>query len=734
MCNINELYDFFDLSQKYKDIIRKIQDQVETEWKITSALPYFTTHGPEHNLRVISILRQLLSEYDIHKSLNEKERFLLIAAAWLHDIGMLDVLKNQPFSKETVREEHHKRSAQWVQEHAKELGLSISEADIVSHLVQYHRKKEDLEKCPGKMFARHTKIRCRFIAAFLRLADALHVDETRAPDPEYALYKMTGMPTEAKFHFVKAKVVQGVIPSPTYHHVKAQIGIPEGKTGDHFKALTDFIRQELEDEIETVRTTLASEGYPLILSVDVECVPIPGLIKESERAKEIELLNSLISIDVSPNARMLTEVVLHCLEQISKSKDQPVNKRVILDTLQAFKEYAKDLIPKVVTRRCHIAITKLFLVLIKLLMNKKVQEDDLRGDIIKILGKERYPISHDYALDDIKKHLTTLVGEISFERLTENEGLDIINRIDYFFKKQLQKFSDLKKKLQEAVKDKIDDIIRNGDRILLYGNSASVLDILESFKAKIKSSGSKQHYEQILESIEIFISECRVKSNHSSTNKIIYNDGLAYARKIIQAGFKKVTVVPDASIAHLLLPEEYYADAVEYHSPQNTKNEVSDSSVEWYRTPKPVNKVFIGFNGLNIDKQFATHSCGHLAVVRLAHYDSKVRSNNPKEEKKTTQAQVYLVGTTNKCGNVYYKHTEPREVKWLTGQEEPFQVIVGPENQMKTIDTYNPVDDIIRLDLVNMIITDCGVFEKDEFDKFREIINKMIKDELKDFE
>ena len=74
---------------------------------------YYTDHGPGHSEAVIKILDKLTEGVN----LSEYEDFLLKCGAWLHDIGMLmregeDI--NDPEVCNRIREEHHKRSAEYI--------------------------------------------------------------------------------------------------------------------------------------------------------------------------------------------------------------------------------------------------------------------------------------------------------------------------------------------------------------------------------------------------------------------------------------------------------------------------------------------------------------------------------------------------------------------------------------------------------------------------------------------
>jgi translation initiation factor 2B subunit (eIF-2B alpha/beta/delta family) len=680
-----EYYEkLFYLSEDHAQQICRIAARVEKMWEGYSSIPYFTTHGPLHNETIIDLLLKLIP--DSMKSPScELERYLLLAGAWLHDVGMLDLdFFREQYRPATVRAQHHERSARWLVCYAAELGLCAAEADIIAHLVKMHRKKESLEHCPEQMFVGSQKVRARLAAALLRLADALHIDETRAPLKEYSLYRMTGMPAEAKFHWVKARAVQGIDLNLIQGLIKVQIGVPENSSEGEFRPLADFIRQEIESEVETVRHALASEGCPLFTDVMVEMIQVPGLERGSNRANEVDELNNLISIDVSPNARRLATVILQSIEQIGPMAQPLTTAKHVLDTLQNLRDYAKDLVPKVVARRCHIAAMRAFVALVLLLKGKKP-------------AFEWYTTLSLFALlpntprvkEEMERSLTAVIEQITFPS-DDDECRAILQRIYKYFVWQQQLLDKVVSNLKQKVKEKGASILRKSDRILLYGTSASVIDLLET----VSNPEMKEH-------LEIFVAECRVKSNYATTNKIIYNDGIEYARRIAQKGYKKVAIVPDAAIAHLLLPKSYYEQAIEATVSKHIADEEEREhrETDWLARSDPITKVFFGFNGLNLKHEFAVHSCGHLALTLLA----KEISNSTEEK-----VYVYLVGTSNKCGMVHYKHVEPRSVKtWLLGDTKLLEE--------HGISDYNPIDDIIKLDLVDYVISDLGILPPDKF-------------------
>jgi len=705
-----EYYEkLFHLSNDHAQQMCQIAARVEKMWEGYSSIPYFTTHGPLHNETIIDLLTKLIPD-SMNPQFSELESYLLLVGAWLHDVGMLDLdFFREQYRPADVRAQHHERSARWLVHYAVELGLSAAETDVVAYLVKMHRKKENIEHCPDRMFVGSQRVRTRLAAALLRLADALHIDETRAPLKEYSLYRMTGMPAEAKFHWVKARAVQGIELNLTQGLIKVQIGVPVDSGEGEFRPLADFIRQEIESELETVRHTLAKERCPFSMDVLVEPIKIPGLERGSSRANEIDELNNLISIDVSPNARRLAMVILQSIEQISPIEQHPTTAKHVLETLQNLQDYAKDLVPKVVARRCHVAAVRAFVALVLLLRGEEpASRWQTTLSLFTLLDVTPLP-NPSKAKEEMERSLTAVIEKIKFP--SANKECEAILQWTYkYFTWEQHLLNGGVDNLKRKATEEGADILRESDRILLYGTSASVIDLLEA--VSIPNPQMKEH-------LEIFVAECRVKSNYATTDKIIYNDGIEYARRIAQKGYKKVAIVPDAAIAHLLLPRSYYEQAIETTSSRHVadKEGREDQETDWLAKSDSITKVFFGFNGLNLEHRFAVHSCGHLALTLLA---KGLRSSTTG----TSTAKVYLVGTTSKCGMVDYKHVEPRSIKtWLTGDTKLLEEY--------GISDYNPIDDIIKLDLVDSVVSDLGILAPD---KFLEEFKRFLKESEEQFE
>jgi len=690
-------FRMFNLSPERTCILNKIAMKVAVLWETRSSLPFFTTHGPEHNQAVVSLLARMLPQM-LKQELTELESFLLLAAAWLHDVGMLDLeCFKERYATEDVRAKHHTRSARFVLFSAGELGLSSAESHIVANLVAMHRRGEPLTDCPETMLVRQSSVRTRLLAAILRLADGLHVDESRAPLREFALYRMTGMKPAAKFHWLKARAVQGIDFDFSRGTVTVQIDVPPRadrlEDQPDFKPLADFVRQEIEDEIASVKATLQDAGCPVLTDVMVDLLPVQGFERQgTPPAGEIEELNSLISVDVSPSARALSTVILRSVESIAGTDAASGSEKQTYETLHALREYAKDLVPKIAARACHVAAVRPFCALVFLLRGE-TPPDPLNTTLVELVRTFTRQQATPGSIEDLLGQVVDLTV-LPKERKRAEE---ILQEIRKYYRRESDFTEFVKTGLSEVVGGgrpvPNETILKPEDRILVLGTSASVIELL---------SASCSEMPDLRVKLEVLVAECRGKSNYSPTSRIAYNDGMEYAWRVRELGIKKVAVIPDAAIAHLLLPSDYYADC-SLPTDQLGDNGATEDGEKWVQEDHPISKVFIGFNGLDLARSFAIHSCGHLAVVLLAGRTAGAAGSA------TSSAKSYLVGTTNKCGRVDYVHHAQRlRKKWLAGDDS----IWGKPPKVTDI---NPREDIIKLSEIDWVVSDLGVLPPGAF-------------------
>ncbi|MBI5186503.1 MAG: hypothetical protein HZA01_12375 [Nitrospinae bacterium] len=98
-----------DLEAKLKEnqplfeIYSRIRGKAEHIWK-EPLLHDFTEHGPRHSGKIIAILNDILGHWEKF-NLNDSEILVLLASAWLHDIGMQN-MKDAEGKADILRETH----------------------------------------------------------------------------------------------------------------------------------------------------------------------------------------------------------------------------------------------------------------------------------------------------------------------------------------------------------------------------------------------------------------------------------------------------------------------------------------------------------------------------------------------------------------------------------------------------------------------------------------------------
>ena len=177
-------------------------------------LKHFTRHGLDHSQRIIGILGKLLKEND--NLLNDQERFILVAAVYLHDIGMQNPIQAGLENKLEydlndaiiVREKHNETSAKIIREEPDKLGLNgkcRNYIDYIATIAEYHRKLDisDLETAS----IAGENIRLDLLAALLKLGDGLDLDFNRV-NIDYL--DMQEIPVESKFFWFAHYFVESV--------------------------------------------------------------------------------------------------------------------------------------------------------------------------------------------------------------------------------------------------------------------------------------------------------------------------------------------------------------------------------------------------------------------------------------------------------------------------------------------------------------------------------------------
>ena len=199
----------------------------------------YTDHKPEgHSERIIEKINRLLADVLDDLTLVPEEVYVLLASAYLHDIGMQSE-QTQFKTLDEIRDHHHEISREMIlgsvldRQHYPDLGIIPELVDEVALVSAAHRRLDlRLDEFADRPKGGVT-LRLRLLSALLRLADELDMDSRRVI---MGNIKVANVPQSSRLHwwrcdFVEAVSIQNgtitancVVPSEDYvYYVKTSV-------------------------------------------------------------------------------------------------------------------------------------------------------------------------------------------------------------------------------------------------------------------------------------------------------------------------------------------------------------------------------------------------------------------------------------------------------------------------------------------------------------------------------
>lgn len=167
--------------------------------------PLYTRHDAHHGYRVVrrieAVIERTCLDPNAENALAPAEIFLLIAAAYAHDLGMtifpseeddllraLDVERSPGWETSVtlqahLRREHSKRGGRFILENADELGVPLNLVHALDTMMKAHNFAiAELDALDGRFAAQEREIDVRQLAAIVCVGDALEFSDTRVMD------------------------------------------------------------------------------------------------------------------------------------------------------------------------------------------------------------------------------------------------------------------------------------------------------------------------------------------------------------------------------------------------------------------------------------------------------------------------------------------------------------------------------------------------------------------------
>jgi translation initiation factor 2B subunit (eIF-2B alpha/beta/delta family) len=476
--------------------LEDIRREIAKAWEAGRPIPYFTPHDQNHSQMVEDLILKALPPDAMRRGLSDNERFILLAAAWFHDVGMNPELfdtdkRGLPPDKtkewdRTVRMSHAKRSADYVVKMGPRLGLSRDEINLLEKMARLHRygAYRDLHQEEWEQ----RDVRLPLLASYLRLADALHIPR-RDEHTSFKIFLALGMDHKAKFHWLKSKYADRVELSPTQSRITLVMRRRRGYTKDAWKQKTrdlqNLVVREVQDELDAVKDILARGGLAYYHTVEADSDEDATFSANEERELD-ELLRRMRLFDptLSPNASSAAGDILKLLTLFSGPGGDEDTAIGLLEDYQqhALQEFLNE-------RPCHVFPRR------------------IAADLQEILeGHGLTP----------RKRLTAVRAKI-------------------------KEWQSKRRKIRDDLPAKALDFLKGSAPILVYGLSESVARCLKGLPPQDKRE------------TEVYVCEGRPKTEHRHNNRLVSCDGVRYGEALRAAGFRKenVILVADACTSHL---------------------------------------------------------------------------------------------------------------------------------------------------------------------------------------
>ncbi len=213
------------LHQRFRDTVF-VAGKILKRYKLL--FPQYTDHSELHSLTVIDSCNRIIGEEQV-KKLNKDEIYILLAACYLHDVGMgisendYEEFKDQLGEKEYfaanpeanradfVRDKHNDFSGMFIEKYADLFDFPSPEYTFaIKQVARGHRKTDlyDEKEYPHAYPLPNGNTVCLpYLAALIRIADEIDVVATRNP---ILLYDLGAAYNVSEFQLVENKKLQAI--------------------------------------------------------------------------------------------------------------------------------------------------------------------------------------------------------------------------------------------------------------------------------------------------------------------------------------------------------------------------------------------------------------------------------------------------------------------------------------------------------------------------------------------
>lgn len=364
------------LTKEYQQKLVHIKNTARNLWKKHNLSHYFfTPHDTSHSEGVIRCINKLVP--DPLKNLTQNEYFLLLASAWLHDIGMIpgicdddpEIITKEYYLK--IREKHHIRSKNYIIENSGLLGITADEAKIIGLLSKFHRRREDINNLKDTY-----NVRVQLLAAYLRIADAIHIDSSRVDIYEnlYNLFLAESIPLSSEFHWLRSFWIRDIEAKPVEATLTVHFNFSKDEKINGLQVLIDNTLDDLREELDSCKNVLIKAGISYYVEIDYKATIEAN---DRELAKLKQVISKLESRHTASSSQ-LADIMIDTVSYIISEHGGRASDKVALISKYQNSEIAqvkKD-------RPCHVLMKHIDAVISSTLSDHSTDEQT-KLDIIK---------------------------------------------------------------------------------------------------------------------------------------------------------------------------------------------------------------------------------------------------------------------------------------------------------------------------------------------------------------
>jgi hypothetical protein len=638
--------------------IRDSVTQIFGDHRNIPPLRGFTPHAVSHCQAVENLIHHLIPE-TLFRGLREYERFLLLASAWLHDIGMQRGLmgkKDEEQSDENIRATHHERAERFIVNHPARCGVDESDAQALGVLVRLHGTS--LDSVEERLAVGGESVRIRLLAAYLCLADALHIDASRSPADLYAICLAYNVPISTKIHWIKSRFVSGIDIDVVKKRIVLQFKEPiqsqfnndlheQGVDRNKISRIHDVVVNEVSRNLEMVKTELFLGGISYFLKVEKQVIPMH---LDDQVLRDLKQIANNRDFMANPSSSRLSQLMLRTVADILNLNDNgdAIEKTVSIseqivrcnNVLDALRDINRGVLEE---RPCHLALKDLVERIrqkaedvIQELGRKNTEESE-RGESCLSCPASAAQCSNSSSStssdNNTSKQYSNKLVEYIGEEIREREKMR--RAIRHVAQSYFHYFLDQIKKTNTDSKEPL--VSAYPITIMLFGYSELVIKALCGFRDRVLMSVLKRYLEELengsdlsthfphnvrlqpkdmqqplhqvnLEQIAsdhfrlfVMAGEPKTQTN-SSTGQLSFHDGRQYAEALGDHGFSNIIIVTDiAGVGNLLHRCRCGHDTI-----------ITPNDSEKSHEPM-VDLVMMGVNGIQKDRFL--HGTGHLGVA-----------------------------------------------------------------------------------------------------------------------